>query len=173
MIWQLFSSCFKIGLFTIGGGYAMLPVMESVFVKEKGWLSNEDFLDMVTTVQMIPGSVTVNSSIYIGKKLAGPTGAIAACVGSVLPSFIVILLIASSLSKVAGNPLVDAFFAGARPAVVGLIAVSGLRLGKSIIDSKRALVSTIFLFTLSVFFKIQPAIILALGAVTGIVSGMW
>ena len=128
---QGFLTFLKIGLFTIGGGYAMIPLIEREVVERRQWLTKEDFLDLMSLSQALPGVFAVNFSIYIGHKLRGMRGSLALAAGIVLPSFIIILLIAMLFSAFADNKVVEAIFKGIRPAVVALIAVPCIKLGKT------------------------------------------
>ena len=128
---QGFLTFLKIGLFTIGGGYAMIPLIEREVVERRQWLSREDFLDLMSLSQALPGVFAVNFSIYIGHRLRGLRGSLALTAGIVLPSFVIILLVAMFFSAFADNRLVEAIFRGVRPAVVALIAVPCIKLGKS------------------------------------------
>lgn len=128
---QGFLTFLKIGLFTIGGGYAMIPLIEREVVERRQWLSREDFLDLMSLSQALPGVFAVNFSIYIGHRLRGLRGSLALTAGIVLPSFVIILLVAMFLSAFADNRVVEAIFRGVRPAVVALIAVPCIKLGKS------------------------------------------
>jgi len=168
MLWSLFINCFKVGALTIGGGYAMLPVMKEVFVTKKKWVSEEDFVDMMAVIQTVPGSIAVNSSIYLGRKIAGIPGAIAATIGSVLPSFLIILLIASTLTSWYQNPYIANFFAGVRPAVIALILVAGVKLGKGILHSKIQIALTLLFALLALVLKFHPVALLVMGAAIGI-----
>lgn len=172
MLWELFISCLRVGAFTFGGGYAMLPVMQDIFVREKHWLTEEEFVDMVSLVQITPGAVAVNASIYIGRKLAGFPGAIVATLGSVLPSFLIIYIIASSLMNFYQSPLVIDFFKGVRPAIAGLILVAGLKIGHDSLVSKLAKVLTVFFGLLAFFLNIHPIILILAGAVSGALLGL-
>lgn len=129
--WQGFSTFFKIGLFTLGGGYAMIPLIEEEVVNKRQWLGKEDFLDLMSLSQMLPGIFAVNFSIYIGYKLRGMRGSVALAAGVVLPSFLIILLIAMFFHAFAQYRGVEAFFKGVRPAVVALIAVPCFTLGRA------------------------------------------
>ncbi len=128
---QGFLTFLKIGLFTIGGGYAMIPLIEREVVERRQWLSREDFLDLMSLSQALPGVFAVNFSIYIGHRLRGLRGSLALTAGIVLPSFVIILLVAMFFSAFADNRVVEAIFRGVRPAVVALIAVPCIKLGKS------------------------------------------
>ena len=109
--WQIFLTFAKIGAFTIGGGYAMLPIIQNEIVR-KGWLKEEDFTDIVALAQSAPGLLAVNISIFTGHKLRGTKGSIIATLGSILPSFIIILAIAMLFSGYQDNPIVVKIFKG-------------------------------------------------------------
>ena len=128
---QGFLTFLKIGLFTIGGGYAMIPLIEREVVVRRQWLKREEFLDLMSLSQALPGVFAVNFSIYIGHRLRGLRGSLALAAGVVLPSFVIILLVAMFFSAYADNRVVEAIFRGVRPAVVALIAVPCIKLGKS------------------------------------------
>ena len=126
-----FRTCFKIGLFTLGGGYAMIPIMQREVVDRHKWLSEEDFLDIISLSQALPGVFAVNMSAYIGHRLKGVLGAILFALGTVLPSFIIILLIALCFHNYSQWHWLEAIFKGVRPAVVALIAVPCVRMWKT------------------------------------------
>ena len=117
----LFRSFFKIGLFTFGGGYAMIPLIEAEIINRRGWLARDEFMELLTLAQSSPGPIAINTSVFIGYKTRGVAGAAAAVCGAVLPSFICILVIAIFFAQVRHNVVVDAAFKGMRPAVVALI----------------------------------------------------
>ena len=126
-----FKTFFKIGLFTFGGGYAMIPMIESEVVDKKKWVEKEEFLDMIAIAQSCPGVFAINASIFIGYKLLKTRGAICTSLGTALPSFLIILLIAMFFHSFMDVPWVAAMFRGIRPAVVALIAVPTFNLAKS------------------------------------------
>ena len=121
-LWQIFITFAKIGAFTIGGGYAMIPVIQSE-MSRKGWISDEDLPDIVALSQSTPGVMAVNISIFAGHKLRGTKGSIVATLGSILPSFLIILAIAMFFTAFKDNPWVERAFKGIRPAVIALILV--------------------------------------------------
>ena len=131
MILQLFTIFFKIGAFTIGGGYAMIPLIEAEIVTKKGWVAKEDFLDLLAIAQSAPGVFAVNIAIFIGYRLRGVRGCIVTALGAILPSFIIILCIALFFLRFKENPTVEAIFKGIRPAVVALIAAPTFNLAKA------------------------------------------
>lgn len=131
MFKSLFTTFFKIGMFTLGGGYAMIPIIEAEVVDKYKWVQREEFLDLIAIAQSCPGVFAVNISIFIGYKMKGVPGAIVTALGTALPSFMIILLIAMFFHRFQDNPIVAAIFRGIRPAVVALIAVPTFNLAKS------------------------------------------
>lgn len=131
MILQLFTIFFKIGAFTIGGGYAMIPLIEAEIVTKKGWVTKEDFLDLLAIAQSAPGVFAVNIAIFIGYRLRGVRGCLVTALGAILPSFLIILCIALFFLRFKENPTVEAIFRGIRPAVVALIAAPTFNLAKA------------------------------------------
>src|SRR5574344_2946232 len=126
-----FKTFFKIGAFTLGGGYAMIPLIEAEVVDKKKWVSKDEFVDMIAIAQSCPGVFAINISVFIGYKLKNIKGAICTAVGTALPSFLIILLIAMFFRQFEDNPVVAAMFRGIRPAVVALIAVPTLTMSKT------------------------------------------
>lgn len=128
---ELFKTFFRIGAFTIGGGYAMIPMIEAEIVEKRQWVGKEEFLDLIAMAQSCPGVFAVNISIFIGYKIRKMRGALSACLGTALPSFLIILLIALFFHQFMDTPWIAAMFRGIRPAVVALIAVPTFNLAKS------------------------------------------
>ena len=129
--WSTFSTFFKIGMFTLGGGYAMIPIIEEEVVNKHQWVSKEDMLDLIAIAQSCPGVFAINASIFIGYKLRKTRGALVTALGTALPSFLIILAIAIFFHQFEDNKVVAAMFRGIRPAVVALIAVPTFNLAKS------------------------------------------
>jgi chromate transporter len=126
---EIFRVFFKVGAFTIGGGYAMIPLLQNEISKRK-WIPDEELPDIIALALSAPGILAVNASIFAGYKLRGVKGSIAATIGTVLPSFVIILLIAMLLTNYADNPVVVRIFNGIRPVVVSLIAVPTINMAK-------------------------------------------
>ncbi len=129
--WDSFKTFFKIGLFTLGGGYAMIPLIESEVVDKKKWLEKEDFIDLLAIAQSCPGVFAINISTFIGYRLKRERGAVVSSLGTALPSFLIILLIAMCFHRFMDVGWVAAMFRGIRPAVVALIAVPTFNLAKT------------------------------------------
>ena len=130
LYWESFKTFFKIGIFTLGGGYAMIPLIEEEVVNRHRWVSREEMLDLIAIAQSCPGVFAINIAIFIGYKLNKVRGAIATSLGTALPSFLIILIIAMFFHQFEDNKVVAAMFRGIRPAVVALIAVPTFNLGK-------------------------------------------
>ena len=128
---KLFLTFLKIGGFTIGGGMAMVPIMEADIVTKNKWLTKEEFLDILAVSQATPGLLAVDMASHIGYKIHGMKGAISASLGTILPSLVIILLIAFFFSTFKDNVWVEAIFKGIRPAVVALISLPVFSMAKS------------------------------------------
>lgn len=128
---SLFTTFFHIGLFTIGGGYAMIPLIEAKVVDEKQWITREDLLDLMAVAQSCPGIFAVNIAIFIGYKLRGLPGALLSTLGCILPSFLIILAIALFFRQFQDNPWVARAFRGIRPCVVALIAAPTFKMAQT------------------------------------------
>lgn len=180
--WQLFWTFFKIGAFTFGGGYAMLPLIEEE-VMNHGWMSMQELINFVAVSESTPGPFAVNISTYVGTETAGVIGAFVASLGVVLPSFIIILIVARCFLAFKDNKVVKGAMYGLRPAVVGLIAAAALSVGKTAFFPHRVSYEAIGtmsfglsvgLFGLVMFAqrkKVHPIFIIMLCAVVGIVAG--
>ena len=129
--WESFKTFFKIGIFTLGGGYAMIPLIEEEVVNKHQWVKREELLDLIAVAQSCPGVFAANISIFIGYKLRRTPGAVITCLGTCLPSFLIILAIAMFFHQAEENPVIASIFRGIRPAVVALIAVPTFNLAKS------------------------------------------
>ena len=128
---ELFKTFFKIGAFTLGGGYAMIPIIESEVVDKHKWINHEEFLDLLAVAQSCPGVFAINMSTFVGYKLRQTRGALAASLGTALPSFIILLLIAMCFHNFMDVGWIAAMFRGIRPAVVALIAVPTFNMARS------------------------------------------
>ena len=168
---KLFFTFFRIGLFTIGGGYAMIPLIEKYVVERNRWLSKEEFVDLLAVAQSAPGVFAVNMSIFIGYKLKKLRGAVAAAFGCVVPSVIIILLIAMFFNGFRENEVVNNVFKGLRPAVVALIAAPVFSLAKSARIGWTNVWIPLLSALLIVAMGLSPVYIIMLAVVGGIVWG--
>ncbi|MGI6257074.1 MAG: chromate transporter [Anaerovoracaceae bacterium] len=168
-IWNLFFSFFKIGLFTIGGGMAMIPLIEKVAVKDKKWLTEEEMLDCLAVGQGLPGIIAVNTATYIGNKTRGFPGAFFATLGVILPSFIIILLLATVLNKVGDRDAVQGALVGIKAAVCGLLIVVTYRMMRRSLKSVFPWIIFALTFVTVGFFKVTAIWAILAAALAGIV----
>lgn len=131
MFWQLFWTYLKIGTFTLGGGYAMIPLIQREVVDRRHWIDEEEFMNMIALAQAAPGIIAVNSAIFVGYRIYGWRGLIATVLGATLPSFCIILTIAIVFSDFRNHPAVEAVFRGIRPTVVALIAAPLIKMART------------------------------------------
>ena len=127
---EIFWSFLKIGAFTFGGGYAMIPLIQHEVINRRMWLSEREFGDLLTIAQAAPGPISLNTAVFVGYKYRKYSGALAAILGVVVPSFVIILLVAIFFSQMRHNHWVEAAFMGMRPAVVALIVTPIIGLAK-------------------------------------------
>ncbi len=166
---DIFITFFRIGLFTFGGGFAMIPLIEKEVVDNKKWAGKEDITDILAVSQSIPGAVAINSASFIGFKIYGRKGALAATLGVILPSFIIISVIAAFFGKIDENTFVKAAFMGIRPAIVALIIAAAIKVGKTSIKDFTGLIIALAALILSSFFNIQIILLIMTGGLFGVV----
>lgn len=128
MLWQLFWSFFKIGAVTFGSGLAMVPIIEKEVVDKRHWFEKEDFYSHFALAQACPGPIVINTAVFVGYRRRGFAGAVAATLGCVIPSFVIILAVALLLKEFRDNSYVVAAFRGLMPAVIAMIAVPFFRM---------------------------------------------
>lgn len=162
---QLFIQFFKIGLFTFGGGMAMIPLIERTIVDEKKWLDKEEMLDCVAVSQSMPGIVAVNSATYVGNRLHGFKGALAATLGVIMPSFMIIIAVVLFLDKIGENHYVEGAMRGIKAAVCGLMITTCIRLGRQAMHDWFSWIAGIVAACLIVVFDITAVwVIIGAGA---------
>lgn len=164
---HLFVAFFKVGLFTIGGGYAMLPIIEQELVKSTNMLSMEEVVENYTLAQTLPGVIASNAAALIGYKLGRLKGAIAAVLGVITPSIIIIIFIAAIFKKIEHLEIVQSAFKGIRIVVLALLFDSLTRLVKVAIFDKKTLVIAIISFVLVLFSLVNPIFVIFGGALLG------
>ncbi|GAB6394257.1 MAG: chromate transporter [Bacteroidales bacterium] len=171
MYWTLFLTFLRIGAFTIGGGFAMLPFFEREVVR-RGWISKQDFLDLFAVSQTLPGVFAVNFSIFFGYKLKKFPGSLVCALGTVLPSFLIILSIALFFTQVSDNVWVENIFKGLRPAAVALIAAPCLSAAQSVGLGWKNLTIAGFAALLIWLANVSPVYVVIAAAAGGLVYGL-
>ena len=175
---ELFWTFFKIGAFTFGGGYAMLPLIQAE-VAAHGWMDAEELINFVAVSESTPGPFAVNISTFVGTRLAGVPGALCATLGVALPSFVIILIVAKCFQRFKNSRIVQGCMSGLRPAVVGLIATALLSVGQTVFFPDGIAFGAAFLVSLGVFLlsavlafrKLHPIWIICISAAIGIAAG--
>ncbi len=171
MLLKLFTTFFKIGLFSFGGGFAMIPLIQREVIERHKWINHKDFVDMLVLAQSTPGPIAVNTAVFVGYKTAGIAGAVAATLGTVLPSFIVILLLALFFAEVRENRYVDAAFRAMRPAVVALIVAPLMGLVKGMKWYLLAIAAAVAVLVW--YFGFSPMYLIAGGVAVGIAMAVY
>lgn len=163
---KMFLTFFKIGLFTIGGGLVMLPVMQNEFVEKQKWVGEEKLNDIFAVVQALPGVIAINSSIYMGYEIYGLLGAVIACIGIVLPSFLVILLIYFTLSGFTDSIILTKFYTGVRAAVVALVAMAAIKLAKTSVKDYFGIAVAVFGIIATMFLRLNIVYIVLISGIS-------
>ena len=166
---SLFLSFAKVGVMTFGGGYAMIPILEREIVENRKWASSEELMDYYAVGQCTPGVIAVNTATFIGYKVAGPAGGVAATLGVVFPSVVIICLIAGILTNFANITAVKSAFTAIRVCVCVLIFNAVVKLWKGAVKDKAGLVLFLIVFVLSLFFDISPVVFVLFCALAGLV----
>lgn len=165
---KIFFSFLKIGALTIGGGYAMLPIAITETVDKHKWVTKEELLDSYALAQSIPGIIFVNTSAIVGYRIKKLPGSLVAILGSVLPSFIIILILASSLISLQNNPIIEKAFSGMRIAVAALLTKIAFDMIKKSSVTLISLFISIIAFTIIVFTSISPILVVPTSAIIGL-----
>lgn len=165
---KLFLAYFKIGLFSFGGGLAMLPFIQEELIENNGWITPKEFIDMLAISQVTPGPIAINAATFLGFNINGVLGSAIATFSVIFPSFLIIIIIAHFLEKFKNSKYVEWIFGGIRPVVLGLVASALYLVGKeSIVDVKGAILALIIFFLVG-FKKINPIICIIGAGITGI-----
>lgn len=172
-MFEAFLTFFKIGLFTIGGGYAMIPMIEEEIVRKRNWVSREEFLDLIAIAQTCPGVFAINISIFIGYKIKRTPCALVASLGTALPSFLIILLIAMFFYQFQDNRVINAIFQGLRPAVTALVAIPVFTLARNAHINLANCWIPLVTGVLIAFLGISPILIIIAAGVAGFVYGKY
>lgn len=167
-LFEVFFSFAKIGLFTFGGGLAMLPMFQKEIVENKGWATEEEVLDYYAVGQATPGIIAVNTATFIGYKRRGLVGGIVATLGMIFPSLVIIMSLASVIAQFQDLAVVQHAFRGIRIAVVALIVTTVLRLVRQSVRTRTALAIFVTALFLIAFVDLSPAIVILVAAAGGV-----
>lgn len=165
----MFLTFFKIGAFTFGGGYAMIPIIQEEVVNKKKWIDENEFLDAIAVAQGSPGPIAVNTSIYVGYRVGKLPGALVCILGTILPSFLTILFVATYFYQYRNNPILDKIFLGIRPAIVALILSAVYKMVKSSRFGYNKLAISLATVLIIVFLGINPIYLVLAGGAGAVV----
>jgi len=166
-LFRLFLIFVRVGIITIGGGYVMVPLLREEFVEKRKLMSTRVFCNIMALAQAGPGGVAINASTVVGYKVRGVVGAVVATIGTVVPSFLVIVLLSAWLMQSGRSQVLNSFLMGAKPAVVGLLIVAALSLGKEVIEDKMGILLAIGAFLGVAVFGIHPVLLISLAGLAG------
>lgn len=166
---DLFLIFLKLGTFTFGGGFAMIPLIEKEIVHKKKWADAQEIIDVFAVAQSIPGAIAINSATFIGYKIAGRKGAVVATIGVILPSVFIITLIASVFSRFQDNEIVQAAFMGIRSCVVALILSATISMAKKVVIDKLTLILVILTIVSILALNVHPILAIIFGAMVGLI----
>ena len=165
---ELFVTFFKLGLFTIGGGVAMIPILSNIMVKDKKWFSEDEMIDIIAICQGLPGVIAINMATYVGFKRRGLIGSFVATFGVILPSFVIIVIIAKGMNFIDGNPYIQGALGGLRAAALGLIIIAVYQVAKGVIKDSFSAIGAVVSFVLIAVFKINVVYIIILFLALGL-----
>lgn len=173
VLWQVFSSFFKIGAFTFGGGYAMIPLIQNEAVEKRHWVTDEDILEVVAIAESTPGPIAINSATFVGYKAAGILGSMCATLGVVLPSFVIILLLSFVLRQFQQVQAVQYAFQGIRAGVLALLVKALWTMYKKSPKGWAAYIVIGASFILTAVFEFNVIFVIIGCAVFGLVTSLW
>ncbi|CAN7357296.1 chromate transporter [Paenibacillus sp. LjRoot153] len=168
LLGQIFWSFFKIGPVTFGGGYAMIPLIEREVVDKRKWVKNKDIADIFAISESIPGAIAINSAAFVGFRIAGFWGALAALTGVLLPTFAIVIGLCIAFLEVQHNPKIEAAFRGIRATTVALIVYAGIKIGKTAVLDKTTLFVVMGTVITMLVGHMNPIVIIVAGAALGI-----
>src|SRR6056297_317839 len=166
---DLFLSFFKIGSFSFGGGYCMLPLIQNEIITKNSWITAETFIDIIATSQMTPGPIAVNSATFVGYELAGVLGSAVNTFGVILVPAVIVMILSKYVDKFKNSKILEDIFTGLRPALVGLILASAFSVGKTAIFNIQTLGIALVIFLIINKFKTHPILAIAFSGVLGAV----
>ncbi len=165
---SLFIIFLKIGAFTWGGGYAMLPLIKNEVIEKKKWITSSDFIDGIAVSQSVPGAIALNTATFVGNKISGNLGAIVAVIGAALPSFISIVVVSIFFLRFRELGMVQNFFKGATPAIVALLVGAIIDIGKDALKGYKEIIIAAGLLLLLLCLHMHPILAIVIAAISGL-----
>jgi chromate transporter len=172
-LFNIFITFLRIGAFTFGGGYAMIPLINKEAVEKNKWVSDDDILDIIAISESTPGPISVNAATFIGYKVAGFWGAFFATLGLILPAFIIMFLLSFVLRKIKDNKIVLYAFFGIRAGVLALIINALIKMYKQVNKNIISYIIMIISLILTAFFDVNAILVIILCGIVGLISTMY
>lgn len=169
LLTQIFMTFLKIGPLTFGGGYSMIPLIEREIVEKRKWVKTKEISDILAVAGSVPGGIAVNAATFVGYRLVGVSGAVAAMLGVMLPTFCFVVLLSIFFLEVQGNPKMEAAFVSIRVTIVALITYAAIKIGKTAAFDKTTMALTAITVGVLYFVHIHPIVLILGGGITGIV----
>ncbi len=173
LLWRVFFSFFKIGAFTFGGGYAMIPIIQAEAVEKHGWISDDDILDIVAIAESTPGPIAVNAATFVGYRTCGFLGSFCATLGVVLPGFVIILIVSRLLREFSELEIMRYAFSGIRAGVLALILKAMLTMYKKAPRGAVAYIVMAAAFIMTAVFDISILIVVIACALFGLITSAY
>lgn len=172
-LWPIFWTFCRLAPITFGGGYAMIPMLEREAVQKRRWIKQEDIADVLALSQTIPGAVALNAASFVGYRVAGVAGAVAAVIGMMLPTFLIVIGLAALLFVFRDNAKVAAALQGMKPAVIAMIVFAGYRMARTALFDKTSIAIAVAAVLLLLLTTLSPVLVIVLGAIGGMALGSW
>lgn len=169
LLLNIYLAFLKIGAFSFGGGYAMLPLIQKEIVESNKWINLKTFMDIIGISQMTPGPIAINCATFVGYKISGILGSVAGTLGVITVSFILVTIATHYIIKFKKSTILKSALSGMRPALIGLIIATFIRLGKQSYTEIRAIIIGIIIAVLSFKTKLNPILIIILSGILGII----
>lgn len=166
---KLFISFFKVGLFSFGGGFAMIPFIQEEVINKNGWVSSVEFLDMIAISQVTPGPIAINAATFIGSKVGGLAGGIIATTAVVLPSFIIVMILIMITKKFGKSHLMEVIYKGVKPAVMALILSAIVSVGRETVTDLKTVLIAIGVFIVLNLTKLNIIVVMMMAGVVGFI----
>lgn len=166
---KLFISFFKVGLFSFGGGFAMIPFIQEEVINKNGWVSSVEFLDMIAISQVTPGPIAINAATFIGSKVGGLAGGIIATTAVVLPSFIIVMILIMITKKFGQSHLMEVIYKGVKPAVMALILSAIVSVGRETVTDLKTVLIAIGVFIVLNLTKLNIIVVMMMAGVVGFI----
>lgn len=164
---EIFSVFFKLGSISFGGGYAMVPLIEHEIVEMRHWMDHKKIIDVFAVAGSLPGALGLNAAALVGYNIAGISGALAATIGNLTPSVIIVLSLSILFTKFSTNAFIQSAFGGIRPAVLAIIIFAAYKIGKVVLTDRKSLMIALLAFG-GMLIHIHPFLLIAFGAIAGL-----